>query len=97
MSIPVCWGHRIQWLHSGHDRMKTVMNSKMAALKIQYGCNSESHFHIYILVYMDSRKWITSFMPTNLTSNNPLPMLVDQFTTYRKIRLNLSDQNCRLA
>jgi len=27
--------------------MNAIMDSKMAALKIQYGCNSKSHFHIY--------------------------------------------------
>ena len=73
------------------------MNSKMAALKIQNLAVIQKPISMYILVYVDSRKWIIDFVPTNLASNNPFPMLVDQFTTYRKIRLNLSDQNCRLA
>jgi len=75
--------------------MKDIMNSKMAALKIQNLAVIQKPISMYILVYVDSRKWIIDFVPTNLASDNPVPMSVDQFTTYRKIRLNVSDQNCR--
>jgi len=42
----------------------------------------QNSISMYTLVYMDSRKWIIDFVPTNLASNNPVPMSVDQFTLH---------------